>query len=78
MKSRLNSEGLISDFSFSVFSNTLFAAAGISAVSFLSSEEIRLRAGKKTLSVWGLDLALSEVGAGEVFIKGKIAKIEII
>ena len=69
---------LIADFSFTVFGEGLLVGTGVKSVSYLSREEIRLRANKKTIAVRGSNLTLAEIGGFEIAIKGKISAVEII
>lgn len=51
-------------------------ASGIKGVVFSSDTEIKMRLARKTLTVRGEELSITEIGGGDVYIRGVVKGVD--
>lgn len=69
------------DDAFVPYTVTLFgdggvALSGIKGVVFSSDTEVRVRLGRRTLTVRGEELIIAQIGGGDIFVRGAVKGVE--
>lgn len=74
-------EKLKIDDAFVPYTVTLFgdggvALSGIKGIVFASDAEVRVRLGRRTLTVRGEELNIAQIGGGDIFVRGAVKGVE--